>query len=273
MDYTKLPLQRAFLYSKVCLNLLKYPLLFLATFLLITHYGQGVWVEVFKALVSIAFSGIMVWLIGRELWNNKHRLELVWWVYFRSGLLTYVRAILILTCTLFTAGVIGTISPDFMRTGWANWLFGYSTNVTFQPLIAIQQADEVAASTGLIQFDVGTILTIGFWLLMILAVPFLAEIEEKIFRQGVHTWKAMVKRSIAFGLAHLIMGIPLFMGVTLCVPGFLFACRYKYGYHRHLKKFNDELTAQEAGVRASTADHAVYNAILLTSLTAMLLLL
>ena len=63
------------------------------------------------------------------------------------------------------------------------------------------------------------------------------------------------------------------MGFVLAVPGVLVAWRYKYVHDRFLKKIeDDELKAQEAGVAASTKDHAIYNAILI-SLLALLLLL
>jgi hypothetical protein len=62
------------------------------------------------------------------------------------------------------------------------------------------------------------------------------------------------------------MGIPICVALTLAVPGFLFACRYKYAYHRDLRLHGNELRAQKAGVLASTADHAIYNAILISLL-------
>lgn len=109
------------------------------------------------------------------------------------------------------------------------------------------------------------------WLIFMVAVPFWAQAEEKMFRQGVHSWKGMIINSIKFGLVHLIMGIPIYIALALSVPGFLFACRYKYAYDKHFKRFRNEIQAQEAGVFASTADHAIYNAILITFLFALLL--
>jgi hypothetical protein len=254
-------------------DVLKYPLLFVITFVLVTRFGRGAWVEWFKAGVSILLSIAMIGYIAYEIWRNKHRLHLVRQVYLRSGILTYVRALLIFVATTTTTLIAWEIMPNFMRYGWTNFVFGYSTNIAFQPVATIDQVNQAQSRSGF-PLDIGAILAIGFWLLMILALPFLAEIEERVFRQGIHTWKGISRSSLLFGLIHLIMGIPLFMGFVLFVPGFLFACRYKYAYHQHLKQFaTEERVAQEVGVQASTADHAVYNALLVTVLTAALLFL
>lgn len=117
------------------------------------------------------------------------------------------------------------------------------------------------------QFDFRWLFIPALWFLLILVLPYWAKWEEETYRKGIHTWRGITVNSVKFGLAHLIMGIPICWGLSLSVPGFLFACRYKYIYHQHLKKFGDEQQAQDAGVLASTADHAIYNAILVTLLT------
>ncbi len=111
-----------------------------------------------------------------------------------------------------------------------------------------------------------------FWLMLLLGIPFWARLEERIFRQGANSWRQIGIRSVQFGLVHLIVGIPILAGFVLIVPGFLFACRYKYVHDKHLKTHQNLLKAQEAGMLASTADHAVYNAILVTVVAATLFL-
>lgn len=100
--------------------------------------------------------------------------------------------------------------------------------------------------------------------LFLSVLPFWAEFEERMFRQGVTAWGKIVVQSIKFGLLHITAGIPICIALTLAVPGFLFACRYKYAYHKAMKQQPDELKAQEIAIQASTADHAVYNALLIT---------
>lgn len=270
MEFKKTPRSQPkeiLIYLKIWVDLLKYPMLFLATFLLITRYGQGVWVEFFKLGVSIAVSVGIVWIIAGELWKNRTRLNLIWRVYFQSGILTYARAFLIFIATTTTVLALATWSPEFLHWGWAQLIFGQATNVALQPFVTIEQVSPTEQTSPIFPI----VLMVLFWALMILAVPFLAEVEEQIFRQGVSHWKGILWNSLLFGLAHLLMGIPIFIGLALFVPGFLFACRYKYAYHRHFRQSQNELEAQKAGVLASTADHAVYNALLISGFVAVMI--
>ena len=124
---------------------------------------------------------------------------------------------------------------------------------------------------GDLHVNVATILIVLFWLALLLGVPFWAHLEERIFRQGANTWPQICTRSVQFGLIHLLAGIPILAGFVLIVPGFLFACRYKYVRDRHYHRHQNPYQADTAGVLASTADHAVYNAILMTLAVAAIL--
>jgi hypothetical protein len=115
------------------------------------------------------------------------------------------------------------------------------------------------------------LLIVPFWGLLVLVLPFWANLEERWFRQGVLAWGQIAKNSVLFGLMHLLAGIPLVWALNLAIPGFLFACRYKYVYHRCYKKLQSHYHADQAGVWACTADHAIYNAIIFTLLTVALL--
>jgi tetratricopeptide (TPR) repeat protein len=119
----------------------------------------------------------------------------------------------------------------------------------------------------------GDLFVLGFWGLLIMGIPFWARLEERVFRWGGNSWRQIAVRSTLFGLVHLIVGIPILAGFVLIVPGFLFACRYKFVFSRHLRRSGDILQAQDAGMLASTADHAIYNAILVTLVTITLILL
>jgi hypothetical protein len=178
-------------------------------------------------------------------------------------------------------------------------VFGQPGNILFQPFNLMQLgspvadqaraiASELAAlifslpvwaitlhplQESLDQVEWKSILALGFWLLLVLGIPFWARLEERIFRRGANTWRQIAVRSTQFGLAHLVAGIPILAGLVLIVPGFLFACRYKYVHDRYLKRTHNLFQAQEAGVDASTADHAIYNAILVTLLVVTVLTL
>lgn len=297
---------------RIIFDRLKFFLLFLIVVYLVLTYGHGAWTHLFKEAVSTIFSALIVLLILRELWDNKSKLNLIWQVYFKSGILTYLRAFTIATITLTSFAVVAPNVPPFLTWGWGSMVFGNSGNVIFQPLNTIQKvkpsttedvvtpspsidktgssspsekapiqdatsvpekiASQPASVSQKASFDYSLILITLFWMLLILVVPFWAGLEEKIFRQGANSWKQIIIKSTLFGLVHITVGIPLFAGFIIIIPGFLFACRYKYVHDKHLRKTNDEQAAQEAGVAASTADHAIYNAILITLAIAVMLL-
>lgn len=251
---------------------LKYILLFIIAVTTLGIYGNNAWVEIIKQGLPIIFSAAIFILIYRELWSNRSKLNFVTAIYFKSGIITYLRAFGIVVITIILGIVLYLNAPEFLKWGWGSLVFGNSGNVALQPLDTASQFGEKVSEIQGNTFDYRWLFMGLVWMTFVLVLPFWAEAEEKIFRQGVHSWKGMAINSIKFGLVHLIMGIPICWALMLSVPGFLFACRYKYSYHRHLNKFKNETQAQEAGVRASTADHTIYNAILITLSVAILLL-
>jgi hypothetical protein len=83
---------------------------------------------------------------------------------------------------------------------------------------------------------------IVFLLLLMLNLPRLAAAEEDEFRYGTKNWWHAVPRSLTFGLMHMVVGVPLWCGLALSVPGMWFTRQYFKG-----------------GVERSTMTHAVYN--------------
>lgn len=252
----------------------KYPLLFFGSFLLIFLCGRGPVGEVVKLAISVSFSVLIVTLILDELWFNRNQLSFVRNIYFKSGFFTYVRSFFIALTTLTLTVVAYFFVPPFMRWGWGSLISSGPKNVLLQPLDTIEKVAPTPATSPAFSLDYGAILIVIFWVVLILILPFWAQTEERIFRQGANSWDKICFQSVLFGLVHLTVGIPIYIGFVLAVPGFLFACRYKYAHDRYLKNVdNDELKAQEAGVAASTADHAIYNAIIISFLCLVMLIL
>lgn len=249
-------------------------------------------------LTKLLSVGIIALMLG-DLWRHRQRWRMIGTVYFRCGIFTYLRAVGILIVTVGALLAADRWFPPFMHWGWANLIFDQPGNIIFQPfnlfshggsmppvgimaeqLVGILPSGAVlslllmaspAADASPTPLSWAALFTLGFWLLLILGIPFWARLEEHIFRRGANTWRKIAVRSTQFGLVHLVAGIPLLGGVVLIVPGFLFACRYKSVYERHLRQHHDIEQAQEAGVVASTADHAVYNAILVSLVAGSLL--
>ncbi len=274
------------------LNAAKLRLLIGTAAVLLLSLGQGPAAELLRQGVSLLLSLGVLGLIGADLWRHRSRLGFVWQTYFGTHWLTYGRALGIVIMTLTTYAIADAIAPPLLRLGWSDLVFGRPGNVMFQPFNLIKDAAPspppipdlpLAPMPGLesppplpaapSHFNWATLLILLFWLALLLGIPFWARLEERLFRRGANTWRQIGVRSTWFGLAHLLAGIPLIGGVVLILPGFLFACRYKYVRDRHLRQTGNAFQSEEAGVRASTADHAVYNAILITLAAAVLIFL
>lgn len=269
----KIKANTVFWFKVIFYTPLKYILLFIVALIIVLIYGNGTWWgDLIRQGLPLVFSLAIFIIIAQDLWSKRSKLEFVVKIYFKSGILSYFRAFGIVVLTITLGVLIYLHVPEFLRWGWGSLIFGNSGNVALQPLDTASQVGQKVSEIQGSGFDYRWIFLFPVWMIFILAFPFWAEVEEKFFRQGVHSWKGITINSIKFGLVHLTMGIPICWALTLSVPGFLFACRYKYVYHRHLKKFKNEAKAREAGVRASTADHAIYNAILITLSVTLLLL-
>jgi len=280
----------------VVFHTLKIRLLVIALVIGLVVLGSQTILSSIQSILPTLFSVIIIGLIAADLWVNRSKLNFVWQIYVKSGVLTYVRAIGILAITLTTLAIVYPIAPSFMQWGWATAVFGQSGNLIFQPFNLLTSYDffpgnfsvlnaanellGLALPVGLsgvpiavvvatiahatFRISLSVVFVVCFWLMLMIGIPFWARLEERIFRQGANSWRKICIRSVQFGLIHILVGIPILAGFVLIVPGFLFACRYKYVYSAYLKRDRDPVRAQEAGMLASTADHAVYNAILVT---------
>ncbi|MBD1876595.1 tetratricopeptide repeat protein [Nodosilinea sp. FACHB-131] len=262
----------------------QFPIIFCMLLALIVFSKGTLFAQILQGGLYIIFTGLSILLIPAALVEFRKNIKTSCRMYFRSGILSYIRAFSICFITIIIGSIIYIYSPSFLRFGWGQLVFSNSGNwaITqplemanqaaetanaFQEHLATQTLDVLNRSEGRVSYvDFRWVFIPALWLLLILALPAWAKWEEEKYRKGIHTWKGITINSIKFGLAHLIMGIPICIGLSLSVPGFLFACRYRYVYQQHLRKNGNEQEAQEAGVFASTADHAIYNAILITLL-------
>jgi len=89
---------------------------------------------------------------------------------------------------------------------------------------------------------------IAFLLLFAVSIPDLARSEEVRYRRGTKDWRQGLWRSLRFGLAHCVVGVPLYGGLALTVGGLWFTLQYFRG-----------------GVEGSTLHHATYNWIVVSA--------
>jgi hypothetical protein len=147
--------------------------------------------------------------------------------------------------------------PHFMTWSWYSLLDSNDSrgNIMLAPL----------ASRSLVIIAI-------FFLMLSLALPYLAKSEEKMFRSLVFGTRARIIASLKFGLAHMIMGVPLYGALVLSLVGYLFSVFYVKAFVT-ASKINP-YTADEVALNTSTSIHAKYNFIILAigSLVAMLTL-
>jgi magnesium-transporting ATPase (P-type) len=88
---------------------------------------------------------------------------------------------------------------------------------------------------------------VAFLPVLVLAVPRFAQAEEIQYRRGTTGWPQGIWRSTRFGMAHMIMLIPLAACIGLIWGGLLFTWVYFRG-----------------GTQSSTVYHAAFNTVMIT---------
>ena len=142
---------------------------------------------------------------------------------------------------LVVAAVIAFLQIPGLDWGWWTALGGAGNPVT-------GTTDRTAGSS------LEWIIPLVFLTLLIPALPLFAEAEERLFRAGAEhrtTW-GRVRRSVEFGLAHAIIGIPIGAALGLSVGGGYFT----WSYLRAYRQTGDV----DAAVAESTRAHVAYNA-------------
>lgn len=86
---------------------------------------------------------------------------------------------------------------------------------------------------------------IVFVLLLIMNVPYFANLEEQYFREGITNWQVGLLWSFIFGMVHCLVGVPIAAGFGISISGMWFTFQYMKG-----------------GIEASTVHHTTYNLIL-----------
>lgn len=96
----------------------------------------------------------------------------------------------------------------------------------------------------------------GLLFVIILAfnLPQFAGIEEHWFREGLLSWKSALIMSLALGMVHCLVGVPIGAGVAISFAGLWFSYQYFNG-----------------GVELSTVHHTTYNLVAISLLFFVLL--
>lgn len=167
-----------------------------------------------------------------------------------------VQCLGVFVVTVIVAAVLSMIPG--LRYGWFHLVYAGGGNVGLTPITALADASTAAVRVGA-----------GLFLLVLLAaLPILAHSEERVFRAGVLAWRAILQRSVLFGLMHCVVGVPLAAGIALTVPGVFLGYHYKRTYERLAAQrgWYAEAHAADEALLTSTAYHTMYNAIIVSLL-------
>jgi len=166
--------------------------------------------------------------------------------------LDFLWALLMVIGVFTSVGVLASIGlPKFMTWSWFS-IFSSDTANSSGNIITVP-------------FKSGSLVVMSvFWLLLSLALPYLAKSEEETFRSMVFTTKDRIITNIKFGLVHMVVGVPLFVSLILAVCGYIFSIFYVNAFSK-AAKVNAE-TADDVAIRTSTSVHAKYNFIIITIL-------
>lgn len=226
----------------------------------------------FATILNVVVAVYTTYIIGDLLWSHRQKLGFIldMWKRFRPTRLLGVLAMLLVT------GMVGDfvyhLHPVF-QWGWANLFMEGGGNIIFSPVSGVESAEGAGIS---LQW----LYAVGFTLSLALALPFLAFVEEKLFRGNINSWKGVIIQACIFGPVHLLAGIPIAYGIAIIVPGLFFgwlALRRRRQVEAGevsvelvelvQDKQGEEVShARAAAVQHSTVYHSLYNTVIVVIL-------
>jgi hypothetical protein len=178
---------------------------------------------------------------ARLAWRNR-RLAILLWRRIRPR---HVLGSLGLIVVVLTTVAILLEAVPITRFGLGS-LLGLSGNAVFAPLEELLArggggapgldggAGPAVAQAGgtLSPWVIGA--TGGFLAGLLALIPWLAYVEERVFREGLERTGALgeVMAALKFGLAHMIMLIPIAAALAIAVAGFAYGRAYRRAFAR-----------------------------------------
>jgi hypothetical protein len=164
----------------------------------------------------------------------------------------FVRAVPIVVLIVLTAWVL--IQLPVLSFGWWSMIGGEGN-----PVVGVTERDYGIVSVVIPLFFIG---------LLIVGLPLLVSREEWVFRKGAERRGTAnnVARSLVFGAAHAVVGIPIGAALALSIGGLYLTGCYLEGWR--------DTRSQTGALMESTRAHLAYNltiiALVLVSLVVLL---
>lgn len=204
--------------------------------------------EALRLVVALVVVGLLARTV-RPAWRHRG-LALRVWSRIR---LRHVLGSAVLLVVVVGVALTLLSSVPVTRFGLGE-LVGVTGNALFAPV------EEVAARGGESGEALGLAVT-GVFLAGLLALfPWLAYVEERAFREGLELagpgrelWTAL-----RFGLAHMVMLVPLAAALAIAVAGLVYGRVYRHAYRRAAMTMGP-VTARAEAVLSATTWHATFN--------------
>lgn len=213
----------------------------------------------FATVLRLAIAGWILVTLGRAsrgAWVHRRLITTVW-SRIRPRHLAGAAALLLVVVA--AASTMITAVPG-LDLGLGS-LVGITSNAVFTPLEeAVARTEPVAA--GAIDWPL-LLLSTGFLLPLAALLPWLAFVEEEVFRAGLEdasVW-AEVRSALVFGLAHLVMLVPVGAALAVGGAGYVYGRVYRSAYARSdgsevpgpaLRSFRPTRRSRTAAERART---------------------
>jgi hypothetical protein len=163
----------------------------------------------------------------------------------------FLRAVPIVALIVSTAWAL--IQLPVLSFGWWSMIGGEGN-----PVVGVTEKDYGIVSVVVPLFFIG---------LLIVGMPLLVAREEWLFRRGAEARGTAVNlgRSLVFGLAHAVIGIPIGAALALSIGGLYLTWSYLEGWK--------ETRSQTGALLESTRAHLAYNLTIITLVLISLLAL
>lgn len=170
-------------------------------------------------------------------------------IYFTDWLDYLIALGLVIVVILIVFAIIILDLPSFLTFSWITLIDSKqsSGNVLLAPI-----------------FQEWLPLAVAFYLVLIAGIPYFSEIEERAFRSKVFTRKARIKKSLVFGLLHMVMGVPFIISIVIGWVSWIYSVRYIKAYQTACDNGNSAVFADLYATKRAVSLHSKYNLIVIT---------
>jgi hypothetical protein len=178
------------------------------------------------------------------------------WKRVRSKMIAEAFGVLFLVASSF---VLLSLFVPITRLGWMNFFIAEGGNIILTPIAGLTETH-----TDFVRY-----VPVALLIVLLFIAPFFVQVEEEMFRHG-HTSKGgMILWSVIFGLAHLVLGIPLAAGISLIILGLFLGYKYRKAYWETVPFCGEELNiAYSRAIATSIVYHTLFDSMLFVILLA-----